>query len=485
MKHRLLEKICKEQTDLSSSDITILKKTADTLSLYAELTNAYMFIDCMTKDAKQAVVIAEAFPDTDKPLYSKSVIGKAVFESFEPGVFYSYNQGKKSIITQAVTQQGFSVSQTVIPIRNKEKAIIGVLIKEKEIEGHKKRLTESTIVSIPSNIISTMMTHQADGLPIVSDLLTEIFILTDEKNNLIYTNPVGMKFIEEMGEEADVYKQDLGELLPFLEPVYNQSDDVFVHELTVKGKNLIVKKIRMKTDDYTKETLLIIQDLTELRTKEKELSIKSLMIQEIHHRVKNNLQTIASLLRLQMSKGIPEESYDSFDDTLNRIFSISAVYELILANENFDDEEVNIIELTRKICSKMVMNNPFSKIDLLIQGNGNIILATQKKAVSIALIINELVQNALKHAFYERESGEIMINFIMEDESYMAIHIVDNGVGMNGEKPSLGMEIVRNLVENDLLGEFTYLDVEVGTHALITFATGSEVEVYHEKNSDS
>ena len=63
-------------------------------------------------------------------------------------------------------------------------------------------------------------------------------------------------------------------------------------------------------------TLLIIQDITELRTKEKELMMKSVVIQEIHHRVKNNLQTVASLLRLQMRKGFPKESKSYFEDTL-------------------------------------------------------------------------------------------------------------------------------------------------------------------------
>ncbi len=478
-----LEKLCREKTCLDEADIKILKAVAHSLPLYAEMSGAYMFIDCLHKEHEHALVVAEAFPETEKPLYTQSVLGKPVFEPFEPGVFYSFNEGKKSIITQAVTQQGRSVSQTVIPIRNEKQVIIAVLIEEKEIAQEKKELAESSIVSIAPNIIRTIMTNQEDDLPIVSDVLTELFILTDAKNELIYTNPVGKRFLEEMGRTESIYSRNLGELIPFLKEVYEGEEDVYVYDLTVEHKNLIIKKIRMRSENDQKETLLIIQDLTELRMKEKELSMKSIMIQEIHHRVKNNLQTIASLLRLQMNKGIPKESYDSFEDTLNRIFSISSVYELILANETFDDEEVNIVELTRNICSKMVMNHPFDKIDLIINENSNIILTTQKKAVSIALIINELVQNALKHAFLNRESGEISIDFIVK-EAELEVHIADNGVGIDEQMiPSLGLEIVRNLVENDLLGEFTYLDVNLGTHALITFAIGSEVEVYHEKNT--
>lgn len=485
MRIRLLEDICKEETNLSATDINELKKIAENINLYAELSGAYIFIDCMLRNGKQAIVVAEAFPKTDsKSLYTKSVVGKVVFESFEPGVFYSYKEGKKSIIRQAVTQQGYSVSQTVIPIYNLSNSIIGVLIKEEEILRDNNQLTDNSIVSMIPNIIKTIRTKQNDNMPIVSDVLTELFILTDSNNKLIYANPVGMKFIEEMSDLNDVYSTKIDEMIPILKQVYSGPEDVFVYDLTIEKKNLIVKKIRMKLENDTKGTLLIIQDLTELRTKERELTIKSAMIQEIHHRVKNNLQTIASLLRLQMSKKIPEESYDSLEDTLNRIFSISSVYELILANETFDEEEVNIVELTKKICSKMVLNNPFNKIDLIIQENSNTILTTQKKAVSIALVINELIQNVLKHAFKKQESGEIKVEYIA-NELVLEIHIVDNGVGIKNQNPSLGMQIVYSIVENDLLGEFTYLKTKLGTHALITFPTDSEVEVYNEKNSHS
>ena len=231
--------------------------------------------------------------------------------------------------------------------------------------------------------------------------------------------------------------------------------------------------------------LLVIQDLTELRTKEKELMMKSVVIQEIHHRVKNNLQTVASLLRLQMRKGFPEESKSYFEDTLNRVFSISSVYELILANEDAEDDDVDIIELTKKVCSTMVLNESNKKVNLIIGSNGNRILTSSRKAVSIALIVNELVQNSLKHAFPEDTDGKIIVNFYSKTDS-LELHISDNGVGIKQTKSSLGLEIVRNLVVNDLNGEFSYVPEDIGTHAVITFPVSPEVIIYYEKeNIDS
>ncbi|WP_335695459.1 sensor histidine kinase [Sporosarcina ureae] len=235
----------------------------------------------------------------------------------------------------------------------------------------------------------------------------------------------------------------------------------------------------MHEKNKSQETLLIVQDITELRTKEKELMMKSVVIKEIHHRVKNNLQTVASLIRLQMRNGMPVENRSAFEETLNRIYSISSVYEIILTKEDADDDDVNIINLTRKICSTMVLNEYNLKVDLIIEPNNNKIITTSKKAVSMALIINELIQNSLKHAFQGKEEGIIDVEFIV-DHDFVELHVSDNGVGMKNPQTSLGTEIIHNLVTNDLNGEFLYVPREVGTHAVISFPVGAEVETFDE-----
>lgn len=485
MSESTLEQLCNIYTDLTDEDVQILKNVASTLHLYAELNNAYMFIDCKLKDATKAIVVAESFPRSLDSIYESSYVGKIVFESFEPGVFYTYRTGKKSFTSQAVTEGGKTVEQSVIPIKNDSHQVIGVLISEKEIfkhlpisEGHKN-------VSFGQEELNTILSSNANEMPTISDLLMEIVLLTDKNNRVIYANPAGVNFIAEMGQVDEIRNQNIIDLLPFVKSIYDFKEDVFVFDLTVDGKNLIVKKIRMRDREHLKGTLLIIQDVTELRTKEKELMMKSVVIQEIHHRVKNNLQTVASLLRLQMRKGFPDESKVYFEDTLNRIYSISSVYELILSNSDADEDDVNIIELTKKISSTMVLNEIHKKVSLIIQSNGNKILTTSRKAVSIALIINELVQNSLKHAFSEEAQGKIEVSFY-SNKDFLELHIFDNGVGMSEPKSSLGLEIVYNLVMNDLNGEFRYLPVEQGTHAVITFPISPEVVIYYEKeNTDS
>ncbi|WP_301109123.1 PAS domain-containing sensor histidine kinase [Sporosarcina sp.] len=471
-----VEQLCKQHTELTDKDIKILQELAFSLQTYADLSGDYMFIDCKLKPHNQAIVVAEAFPIGCKPLYDNSVIGKIVFESFEPGVFYSYRNGKKSIIRHAVTQEGIVVDQTVVPIKNTCHQVIGVLIQEKEISSS---FSDQPLqkFSVITETAEDQLTNS--GLGVVSDLLMEMLILTDASNRLVYANPSGLKLISELSNHDDVLNRNLLEMLPFLLPVYEQKEDVFVFEMTIERKSLIVKKIKMRDKNKSQETLLIVQDITELRTKEKELMMKSVVIKEIHHRVKNNLQTVASLLRLQMRNGVTAESRAAFEETLNRIYSISSVYEIILAKEHADDDDVNIINLTRKICSTMVLNEYNLKVDLIIEPNGNKIITTSKKAVSIALIINELIQNSLKHAFRGREQGIIDVEFTVVND-FVELHVSDNGVGMKDPQTSLGTEIIHNLVINDLNGEFLYVPRDIGTHALIIFPIGAEVEIFGE-----
>ncbi len=119
-----------------------------------------------------------------------------------------------------------------------------------------------------------------------------------------------------------------------------------MHEVTILNKVFQVKKVSLKQENPTNGAFITFRDMTELRERERELVVKSVMIQEIHHRVKNNLQTIASLLRLQMRRGLPEESKGHFVESLNRILSIASVYEIILSNSSVDN--VDILSLIEK-----------------------------------------------------------------------------------------------------------------------------------------
>ncbi|EON72452.1 sensor histidine kinase [Lysinibacillus sphaericus] len=468
--------MCRKYTNLSATDIEKLIEIEATLTYYAELTDCYMFIDCMMENLPSAIVVAEAYPKKQHGLYEKTVIGKFVFESFEPAVFSAFKSREKSSIPRAITQEGLTVEQNVVPIFNEQQQVIAVLIQEKQVET----LTKPTddFQNMPFALIEHIVAPNLQPIPVVSDLLVESIILTNHDNKVIYTNPAGYRFISELSGLESFEHIALDKILPFLQEVYAEGDDVFFLEITFDRKSFIVKKIPIRNQN-DKVTLLIIQDLTELKLKENELMMKTFAIREIHHRVKNNLQTVTSLLRLQMRNELSASNVTAFQEALNRIYSISSVYELILENEDNAEEKVDVIALSKKIGYKMVGTSNTPSIQLAFHHENIPLFCHSKKAVSLALIICELLQNALKYAFIGREEGMIDIQF-SHNESTISLHISDNGVGMHEVKASFGMEIITRLVEYDLAGSFSIIPSERGTHTQIQFPVSEEVFILND-----
>src|SRR5204863_6146683 len=216
--------------------------------------------------------------------------------------------------------------------------------------------------------------------------------------------------------------------------------------------------------------IVAIQDVTDELQKEQELRIKTAMIQEIHHRVKNNLQTIASLLRLQARRTVNPEVADQLRESIGRIISIAVVHEFLSADET---SVINIHEVSNRILAEvrngvLDHNRP---ITLSLEGMRGFTLPAQQ-ATSCALIINELVQNAVEHAFAGLPGGSIVVRLAEQGDS-LYIEIQDDGQGLPHDfdllrQGGLGLQIVRSLVREDLKGEFELLNGQ-GVKAVVSF----------------
>jgi two-component sensor histidine kinase len=215
--------------------------------------------------------------------------------------------------------------------------------------------------------------------------------------------------------------------------------------------------------------IVIIEDVTDEVRKEQELKIKSAMIQEIHHRVKNNLNTIASLLRLQSRRAQTEEAAAELKLAVNRILSIGVVHEFLSKDEK---AVINIHEVCNRMLGEVTQGtlDPNKQITLRLEGTKQFYLPAQQ-ATSCALIINELLQNAVEHGYRDRSEGTIVVRLAETDDS-MRIEICDDGAGLseefNLEDPGLGLRIVQTLVGSDLKGQFS-LENGQGARALISF----------------
>jgi two-component sensor histidine kinase len=198
------------------------------------------------------------------------------------------------------------------------------------------------------------------------------------------------------------------------------------------------------------------------------------IVREMHHRVKNNLQTIAMLLRLQVSDGPERPAAAVLPEAINRILAIAAVHETLSESGL---RMVDVKAVVSQIAETVIQNlsDPNKRIQTLVDGD-EVVLPSQP-ATALALAVNELVQNALEHAFVGRDQGRIQVSLRDEGE-HLSIYVSDDGIGFagggddgaSGEAPAgsnLGLEIVQTLVTEDLKGTFTLTSREQGTQAVI------------------
>lgn len=221
--------------------------------------------------------------------------------------------------------------------------------------------------------------------------------------------------------------------------------------------------------------IAIIRDITERKKTEERIQAalkeKEVLLREIHHRVKNNMQVISSLLRLQSEKLRDRREVEMLRDSQNRIKSMALIHEMLyqsmdLAHINFNDY---IMDLTKGLYRAYGVDS--SKIVLKIDA-ADILLGVDS-AIPCGLIINELLSNSLKYAFPDGRKGKIDIALRKINEREIELIVGDNGTGLPADLDfrntgSLGLKLVTMLAEDQLEGKIE-LDMTEGTKFRVRF----------------
>jgi two-component sensor histidine kinase len=184
--------------------------------------------------------------------------------------------------------------------------------------------------------------------------------------------------------------------------------------------------------------------------------LRGVLAQEIHHRVKNNLQSVASLLRLQ-ARAEHVDARKSLQDSVNRILAIAAVHEVLTEHR---EDDVDLGELVDRLRAMLVQGGLVAGKDVTAHLH-SVSLAGQR-ATAVALVFTELFQNALEH-------GGDSVSIVLEQrDGEIELVIADDGPGTDGAPAGTGLSIVGALVRDELGGTFV-LESGVGTHARVTF----------------
>ena len=208
--------------------------------------------------------------------------------------------------------------------------------------------------------------------------------------------------------------------------------------------------------------------MTELRRRDRELVTKDTTIREIHHRVKNNLQTVSALLRLQARRIEDPGAALALNEAVRRIASIALVHETLSSSSDNDVAFDSV--LTTLITHALELSPRMGEIT--IRREGELGLLESRLATPLSLVVTELMHNALEHGLAEQ--GSTLSIKLARYSNECVVTIIDDGIGLPdtfdvSTSSNLGLQIVRTLTENELKGLLTLTSTDLGTTAVLRF----------------
>lgn len=466
-----LEILCKKYTNLSPDDVAALAGVAANLPLFSQLIGADLFVDCLIKNGQNAVVVAEWKPEKSRSVISKSVLGEIVDKSREPAVLRTLHSGLESKNFKSLTIEQQLVSQSAAPIFNDSGQIIGALISETFLPEYNERSSSG------SPALSGSGAEQAPdspGLPLNSLLaliqpMNDAIIIFDRQWRVIHCNRVAVDFYKTLGYMDDIRDMHIGNLIldrEIYDAIKRKKRDIG-QEITHGSMTLHLQCVFINHGSEA-NMALIISDLSELRAKDRELILKSVAMREIHHRIKNNLQTVASILRLQVRRSRDENIRQALNENICRILSIATTHE-IMAQKELDCLEINA--LLGRIKDNILRYGLSGSKNIEVAVSGDAFQVMSSVATTVALVVNELLSNALEHAFVRRSRGEVLIT-ISYGRPKASIVVEDDGAGFDIAKAhgeTLGFGIVRALIKDTLNGEMAISSNKNGSRIEFTF----------------
>ncbi|MEJ5295323.1 MAG: GAF domain-containing protein [Fimbriimonadales bacterium] len=242
-----------------------------------------------------------------------------------------------------------------------------------------------------------------------------------------------------------------------------------VREQVIGVLNCYTDRPHLFTDEELR-TLEAVASQAALAIDHAKLMVRSAILQEMHHRVKNNLQQIASLMRLQMHYSRYKTVEEVIQDSLSRILAIAQVHELL------SREDLDMVSL-RKIASSILHNTkqalvpPGKQIHSRVEGED--VLLPLQQATAVALILNELIQNAIEHGFKDRTEGEISVR-VEFTNGHVLLEVANDGEPLPPDfdaarSNTLGVKIIDNLVRGTLRGRFEISSADSRTVARVVF----------------
>jgi len=445
-------------SDLNKRQSEHLRRLCFSWQVLADLSFSDLLLYVRVMGQERFEISAQLRPFTSQTLYPEDMVGLRVTQPEQPIVERAFREGTIWRQDDPVLVDGIPIRLDAVPVRF-EGEVIAVVSKEGSPGTSRRPGRLEQVYLQCAERVSQMIcegTFPYDDIraihewPRVSDGL---FVL-DESGRVNWASPNALSSIHHLGVKQNVLGRYLDELglgpTPVAEALHAQR--MLDGELVRGDSHIVLRVLPLVEHAHSTGVLVLTRDVSELRRKERVISVKDATIREIHHRVKNNLQTIASLLRLQGRRVNSDEAKLALQESVMRVGSIALVHETLSEQPQDVAEFADIANRISRMVSDGLVS-PEAKIEFKMSGRTGPLGADL--ATPLAVTLTELMQNSIEHAFPDNRSGTIGLELAREAAEIVVV-VWDDGVGLienPAKRTRLGLQIVRSLI-SELQGSF-------------------------------
>ncbi len=467
--------------DLSEGDIDHLHMLVGDWQVLSDIASADLIL-WIPDGQGRFVAIAHARPGSGFTIHLDDVVGLSASPKRSEMLAEAFGPDSRPTIPEVSWAGSYSVIASALPVRYNGR-VIAALTQEVNIQSlrvfeqqeqwfHKTANVLCEMISagvFPNSAIPPATKH---GMPRLIDGAINL----DASGRVLDLTPNARSCLRRLGVREEVNGAVLAELIT--EVISDQSEVDEALPVVVMGKASWVAEVEssagivsfralpLEEDGKRIGALLLCRDVTEMRRRERELMTKDATIREIHHRVKNNLQTVSALLRMQIRRSDSPEVKAALGEAERRVAAIARVHEELSLNVDETVEFDNMISRLLRMSAAMATTD--QTVETAFTGSFGMVDADAASA--LAVIISELVANAVEHGLGER-GGKVTLE-AKRDGNKLDVWVRDDGCGLQ-DKPlnGLGTSIVRTLVRGNLKGTIDWSCPEQGTqvhiHALL------------------
>ncbi|KQP64549.1 MULTISPECIES: PAS domain-containing sensor histidine kinase [unclassified Nocardioides] len=497
-----MSELVRSHTDLGPDDVAWLQLLQADWQIIADLSFADLVLWLPDREGSGFWAVGQMRPTTGPTSYVDDVVGTFVPRGRRPLLDAAYAEQRLVREGDPEWRDDVPVRVESIPVR-REGRVIAVVTRNTNLLG----------VRTPSRLELSYLQTAADLTQMIaggwfpaqgqrsdhadSPRVGDGFLRVDAQGHVVYASPNALSVFRRLGLSGDLAGLALPDLVRELVPSRRRPDEETLsavmggrtHRDTEFGTDevtLIARAIPLRPQGTRIGALVLVRDVSDLRRRDRELVTKDATIREIHHRVKNNLQTVAALLRLQARRIGSQDAKAALEEAVRRVGTIAIVHETL---SQAVEETVLFDEIADRLCA-MVTDVSAVGSRVRVRRTGSFGELTSESATALAMVLTELLQNAVEHGYEVpdehpaglRSTEEILAGGLLGEVSVGVhraagrLHLVvdDDGRGLPDGfdlegSTNLGLSIVRTLVESELGGrlEMGPVPSHHGTRAVV------------------